>query len=217
MTSLNEKIQNRWLMLHEYYALSNGRSNTHIISMWDVGRRLGWEREKTLAAYEYLEGEGLLVARTLGGGAAITHAGVKEVELTETEPHKPTLYFPPNIIYYADNRNLANIQDRSISVGGSVTGSALVTGDNNSTSVRYPYVGVNVDPVQAALSSVSEEVEKSGNAAAFSLLGDLKEEMRADQRNKTKLRQLWQGLTTILPSVNSLEGAVSILNKELQT
>ena len=98
MTSLEEKKKNRWLMLRKFYEIANGQSD-HIISMWEVGEQLGWDRETTNTTYDYLEGERLLKAMTLGGGATITHEGIKEVEEAEEHPEMPTLHFPRMIVY----------------------------------------------------------------------------------------------------------------------
>jgi hypothetical protein len=56
------------------------------VDMWEVGNELGWDRETTETTYDYLQGEGLLKAMTLGGGATITHDGPKEVEKAEEHP-----------------------------------------------------------------------------------------------------------------------------------
>jgi hypothetical protein len=102
MTTLEEKKKNRWLMLRKFYEKANGQSDYNIINMWEVGKDLGWDRETTNATFDYLQGERLLKAMTLGGGAAITHEGVKEVEQAEEYPEKPTLHFPPLIVYVGD-------------------------------------------------------------------------------------------------------------------
>jgi hypothetical protein len=96
MSTLGEKKKNRWLMLKKFYEIANGQPN-QIINMWEVGEKLGWDRETTNATYDYLQGERLLKAMTLGGGATITHEGVKEVEKAEAYPEKPTLHFPPMV------------------------------------------------------------------------------------------------------------------------
>ena len=98
MTTLDERKKNRWLMLWKFYELANGRADDEIIDMWQVGAEFGWDHETTETTYDYLQGEGLLKAMTLGGGATITHKGVKEVQKAEEQPQEPTLYFPAFII-----------------------------------------------------------------------------------------------------------------------
>lgn len=105
MTALEEKKKYRWQMLRKFYEITDGQAGRHIISMWDVGKELGWGRETTTATYDYLQGERLLKGMTIGGGATITHEGVKEVEQAEDHPDQPTQHFPPNIIIYGNYTN----------------------------------------------------------------------------------------------------------------
>ena len=101
---LEERQKSRWLLLREIYEIANGLSETHIINMYEVGDRLGWEREKTEATFDYLQGESLLKIVTFGGGIMLTHQGVKEVEEAEKSPDQPTLHFPSYITnIYGDN------------------------------------------------------------------------------------------------------------------
>jgi hypothetical protein len=46
---------------------------------------------------EYLVGEGLIEWAYFGGGIAITHRGIKEVEQALSQPDEPTEHFPPAI------------------------------------------------------------------------------------------------------------------------
>lgn len=72
------------------------------INLWQVADSLGFDRDKTLAVYDYLRAEGLLESRALGGWATITHWGIKEVEDVlkgrETEHFDQGVQFNINII-----------------------------------------------------------------------------------------------------------------------
>ena len=57
MMKLDERKKNRWLMLEKFYELAKGSANRYIISLWDVGEELGWDRETTEIIYDYLEGK----------------------------------------------------------------------------------------------------------------------------------------------------------------
>jgi hypothetical protein len=94
MTTLDERKKNRWLMLRKFYELAHGHADDEIIDIWQVGEELGWDRETTETTYDYLQGEGLLKAMTLGGGATITYKGVQQIKKAEEQPQEPTLYFP---------------------------------------------------------------------------------------------------------------------------
>jgi hypothetical protein len=104
-TILEERQKNRWLMLRKVYEITEGISGNRFVNMYKIGEQLGWDRTKTESVLDYLEGEGLLKSKYLGGGIVITHQGVREVEEAEKNPTKQTLHFPPNIInnIYGDN------------------------------------------------------------------------------------------------------------------
>jgi hypothetical protein len=121
-TILEERQKNRWLMLHKVYELTGGLSEKYIINMYAVGEQLGWTREKTEAAFDYLRGEGLLKIMTFGGGITLTHQGVREIEEAKESPEKPTLHFPPHI-----TNNI---------YGDSVMGDKVVSGDNVGTLIN---------------------------------------------------------------------------------
>jgi hypothetical protein len=131
-TILEERQKNRWLMLQKIYEIAEGVSETHLINMYEeVGEQLGWERKKTEATFDYLEGEGLLKIMTSGGGIMLTHQGVKEVEEAATNPEKPTLHFPAYIT------NTTNIYGDSVAgdkvMGDKVMGDKIGTQINNHT------------------------------------------------------------------------------------
>lgn len=137
MISLDERKKNRWLMLKRFFDVSNGQSGTYLVNMWEVGQELGWDRQTTAATYEYLEGEGLLKAMTLGGGAAITHQGVKEVEEAEEHPERPTLHFPPFVVSVTTHGGAVHFgNDSSTHITTNVAGSpgAVVTSGGGDVS-----------------------------------------------------------------------------------
>lgn len=81
------------------YKATGGSSST-IVNMFDVGTHLGLSNVDTSRIFEYLEGENLLKAMTLGGGVGITHEGVKAVEtgsiLSDTAPIAMNTYIINN-------------------------------------------------------------------------------------------------------------------------
>jgi hypothetical protein len=103
--TIEKRQENRWLMLHQFYEITGGRLN-RIVDIWEVGNFLGWDRDTTATTFDYLLGEGLLEAMTLGGGASITHQGVKEVEAAMEHPGKPTLHFPSSVVNF--NKTIMN-------------------------------------------------------------------------------------------------------------
>ena len=80
INATSQKSENRRLMLSKFYEMTEGKTETYVVSLWDVATALMWDRDTLEATYDYLAGEGLLKAVTLGGGVSITHKGRVEVE-----------------------------------------------------------------------------------------------------------------------------------------
>jgi hypothetical protein len=97
---LEERQKNRWLLLRKVYEIAEGISEKDSINVYKVGEQLGWSTEETEAAFDYLQGEGLLQGLTVGGGIKLTYQGVKEVEDYQI---KPTLHFSVPIANTAIN------------------------------------------------------------------------------------------------------------------
>jgi hypothetical protein len=138
---LEEKQKNRWLMLRKVYEITEGISGTRFVNMYKVGEQLGWDRTKTESVLDYLEGEGLLKSKYIGGGIIITHQGVREVEEAEENPGKQTLHFSPHIIN--------NIYGDSIG-GDKVMGDKIDTQINN-----HPYLAQTAQEIKALLDGLS--------------------------------------------------------------
>jgi hypothetical protein len=93
---LEERQKNRWLLLYKVYEITKEIPKNSNVNIYSVGEQLGWNRKEIEAAFEYLQGEGLLKGMTVGGGIKLTYQGIKEVE---EYPNKPTLHFPiPNLM-----------------------------------------------------------------------------------------------------------------------
>lgn len=112
--TIEKRQENRWLMLHQFYEITGGRLN-YIVDIWEIGKFLGWDRDITETTFDYLSGEGLLQARYLGGGASLTHQGIKEVESAMEYPSEPTLHFPSYIVNY--NKTIMNTTYNQNNVG----------------------------------------------------------------------------------------------------
>jgi hypothetical protein len=72
-----KKMREKFLMA--VYEATKGEKNVRV-NMFEIGSHLGLSNTDTNRIFDYLEGEGLLKARTLGGGIGITHEGVKTAE-----------------------------------------------------------------------------------------------------------------------------------------
>lgn len=57
------------------------------------------------------------------------------------------------------------------------------------------------------LSGIADVVDKSQNSAAVSLLNSLMTELKQKQPDKSKVRQIWDGLVDVLPDIATIAGA----------
>lgn len=117
MDTLTKKKSDRFRFLNRLYEMTDGNTS-NIVSMWDVGDTAQLSRNEAENVVNYLVGEHLLEHRTLGGGIAITHHGIVEVERALSTPESPTHYFPPVV-------NIVNVQ--------SMIGSQIQQGTHGST------------------------------------------------------------------------------------
>ena len=107
--SLEELKKKRLQYLKKLYDVTEGDRYSHV-SMYDLGKDLGFERKETEGIVDYLFGEHLLTYAGLGGIISMTHEGVKEVESALDNPKKPTEHFPPINIIQVDKMINSQIQ-----------------------------------------------------------------------------------------------------------
>jgi hypothetical protein len=74
---LEERQKKRWLLLRKVYEIAEGISEKDSINVYKVGEQLEWSTEETEAAFDYLQGEGLLKGVAVGGGIKLTHEGAR--------------------------------------------------------------------------------------------------------------------------------------------
>src|SRR6266446_139094 len=71
-------------------------------------------------------------------------------------------------------------------------------------------IGGHVDEdTKSAIIEVANIVSESQNAAAGALLDQFNDELAKHQHDRSKLKQFWNGLTTLLPDIAKLGGAVA--------
>ncbi len=117
--TLDQKKAARFKFLQALYEETDG-SEDAILSMFDIGEKIGIDRESTDKIFGYLQSEGLVKAGALGGIIQITHYGVTEYEEAIENPDNETQYFPPVGIV------------NNINISGSVVGSQIMQGSTNS-------------------------------------------------------------------------------------
>jgi hypothetical protein len=107
--SIDDKKRDRFLFMHKLYDLTDGNS-AYMINMWELGTDLKFEREKTRNIVDYLTDEGLIEPKALGGGISITHAGIIEIEDSQSNPDSSTRHFLPINVINIENMNNSAIQ-----------------------------------------------------------------------------------------------------------
>jgi hypothetical protein len=107
-------------------------------------------------------------------------------------------------------------QNRSVSVGGSVTGSAITTGDNNVTSVQYQPVSlpapetVDIRAELYALREILVKLESSDCRKIDNAFADVEEELNKPQPDKT---EVGKALDRAFDYAKKAEGFVSLIEK----
>lgn len=219
MITLEERKKNRWLMLRKFYEIAQGHADRQIINLWVVGEELGWDRDITEATYDYLQGEGLLKAMTLGGGATITHEGVKEVENAEESPQEPTVHFPAFIVNITDTSQ--TVHGDHIEVRGDAIGSALGRGAySKARDINVYQEAVNqstLDPeVKKALKEARAALEQAHLSEdekndAVDDLNKLTQELNTGTPKPARVQRFWSRIKEIAPIASSiLESTASI-------
>jgi len=111
--TLEQKKAARFKMLEKFYQESGGSENS-FHSIFDIGEALHFSRDFALMTSEYLNGEGLIEFKAMGGIAGITHYGIVQYERAIEKPEKESVYFPPvNIIQnilHVEKMNNSQIQ-----------------------------------------------------------------------------------------------------------
>lgn len=108
-----EKRKARFEFLNKLYEITNGDSS-YMVNMWELGKELGIERNAISSIVDYLTSEYLIESRALGGGIAITHSGIVEIEELHNNPNESTEHFPSINVIHIDNMNNSAIQQGTI-------------------------------------------------------------------------------------------------------
>lgn len=156
---LVKRNENRYRFLRGLYDATGGHE-LRTVNMWELGKSLGLSREETNEAMYYLRGECLLAPKTLGGGIAITHAGVREVEASIENPNVPTEHFSVHVINNYFQAPVVNQQGSS---------NAANVGNTSHATILHSKVGaLAVGP--AAMANVEADGDGAVSKEAFASL-----------------------------------------------
>ena len=107
-------------------------------------------------------------------------------------------------------------QDRSVNVGGSVTGGAIITGDRNTAKINFQQVSlpapasVNIQAELNALREHLENLETSDRRKIDNAFEDAQEELNKPQPDKD---EVGQALDRALKYAKKAEGFASAIEK----
>ena len=167
MNSLEQKKGNRFKYLNLLYEKSGG-DKFNDQNMFELGTALGFDNEETAGITQYLEGENLIEHTTLGGGIAITHYGVREVEKALSHPEESTPYFPPVNIINIHHMEGSQIQQGTVS--SKQTGSFELTNTKDLNDFirrlkeKRPELNLNVEDeseIDAEISTIESQIVSS--------------------------------------------------------
>jgi len=104
-------------------------------------------------------------------------------------------------------------------IGGDIIG-ASVSGSNSNIIGKSIVVSGSLydakrhdDQIRKALEMIAEFIKKSNNPAATVLFDNFSEELNKPQPEISRLRSLWSGLETVLPSIASISETVGKIKK----
>jgi hypothetical protein len=161
--------------------------------------------EEVISALRYLNNENLIECVTLGPSYSITHKGFKEMEWSIKHPEISTDHFSKQTIQQFF------IQNSEVTMGDKfeqISNSTIINRSSVENAFNQTKERVNEETADALL-EIAEVVEKSNNIAAGSLLNNFMDEVRAKEPDKSKLRQYWDALVSVLPSIATLATACS--------
>jgi len=126
--TIEEKKAARFKMLEKIYKESGGSENS-LFEIYGIGEELNFPTDLIEITADYLQGENLIKAKTIGGGYAITHYGIVQYEKAMSAPEKETEYFLP--VNVTNNiKNFGNIQNSQFQTGVTNQSQTMNSNDN---------------------------------------------------------------------------------------
>jgi hypothetical protein len=191
---IRETQRRRFQFLLKLFELSNG-NELFDINAFELGDQLGFPQDETNRIFDYLLGENLIqhVAST---HIAITHYGIKEIEIALTKPDEPTTYFPPVNIVHVEK----------------MIGSQIQQGTTQSTQVSS-YSFTDLDDVRKFIYELkgqlnSLQLDKTNLAQAKSDIKTIENQVKSPRPKSIVLLECLKSLRTILEgTVGSLIAA----------
>lgn len=194
---MEKKQTERWKMLREFYDLSGG-STLEYVNMWEVGRKLGFDKRTTEITFQYLLDEGLLRAVAIGGLSSITHYGVKEVERKLRYPSEPTDHFSINVL----------------SVSGDVVGSQILQGSPGAQQILYPAQRSSIEDILKKLDGLMPQISDKQKKNIEADSDTCEAQLRKSQPSILIIKESFKNIVDVLKVLGAIAG-VTELTKEI--
>lgn len=200
MIDIEENKSKEFLFLGALYKVTKGKVNMPI-NMFSLGILLSLSYSDVEDIVSFLESEGLVTSKSIGGTisgkVAITHEGKKR------------------IIQGYDKTSLAKEGPVIINIGevkGDVSMGDIFKDITNSTIINKANVENAFNKIDQehgkdfseSLLKITEFLNKENNPAAGALFNQFNQELTTPQPRKTTLENLWDGIQKVLPSAVSL-------------
>lgn len=144
-----------------------------------------------------------------------------EVVSSTSEPAVPPTSSPAVLKSSPKPMNSPN-QNRSVSIGGSVTGSAIVTGDSNTVSVQFQQAAlpqpesVNIQAELNALHELLSQLQSPDKRKIENALDDAKEELKKPEPNKDEVGQALDRALNYAQKANGFAEALDKLRPHVE-
>ena len=201
MNTIERKKAQRFQYLNLLYEKTEGNIYKPI-NRWEIGEELGWTKQTTDLVVQYLFGEKLAEAFTIGGGIVITHFGNKEIEAALTNPEEPTTYFPPTINVFPGNYN-----NSILNVDSNIAQSNQSIENSNFDQDLISQLSKLVEQLKIELRNIPIEQTEDAEIVVWAA-SELVKEQTQEKPNSAKMKVTKEGLkkaaeniATVFPNV----------------
>jgi len=201
---LEEKRRQRLLFMNTVYTKTQGDRFT-FTNLAEIAPVLRLSLQDAGRVGEYLVGEGLIEWAYMGGGIAITHRGIKEVEQALSQPDRPTEHFAPAINVIHIGQMSGQIQQGTI---GSVQNQTQSVGD-----AEIAQLARFIEEVKRAKGDLPDGAEAGADLDAQ--VATIEAQMKSPRPHREVLKTAGGVLVEILRSASG--GAAAELVKQLPT
>jgi hypothetical protein len=214
--TIQEIQELRLLILDTLHKLTQGDTRIHIDAI-SLGVELGFDTQFVERELDYLRHERLIKIKQKYYmfqdsffptviNITITHNGVIKLERLHAQHIKPAKQFIAHIYNPIFTKNIDI--DMHKQVFKNIRNSTIINESLVKDSLKK-IADLYGNEKSKALSEIAELIEKSQNQKAGEIFTKFIIELNKPNRQKSRLKQLWKEIETILPTISSLTDSVS--------